>query len=308
MLSLAHAGVRRGTGPQRPTKAAPSPQQPMSTSLVDSATSCLRAPTPLPGCTRHPCRTVLPKSGGNWYPYAGLATLQTAPQWPNCSSTFTASAPSLSSRLPRQWGHQARPALLCLLSTTLHAKGKGCPAPPISYGEQTLEATTFNFAAVLPHMASNPLFASSSTPPKVSPAEYKASSAAPSQGTSLTAAAPNASRAFAWAQRASASAAQAPSAFISVPQLLLGVDQWLPEESISCVDQRQDSTPSSHHAAARSHNADSGGAATQLPRTAGGNSGAPHSIGSNQAAAGPLGNGITGSAHSSQLSQRLRRI
>ncbi len=129
MLSLAHAGVRRGTGPQRPTKAAPSPQQPMSTSLVDSATSCLRAPTPLPGCTRHPCRTVLPKSGGNWYPYAGLATLQTAPQWPNCSSTFTASAPSLSSRLPRQWGHQARPALLCLLSTTLHAKGKGCPAP-----------------------------------------------------------------------------------------------------------------------------------------------------------------------------------
>ena len=178
---------------------------------------------------------------------------------------------------------------------------QGLPCPPISYGEQTLEATTFNFAAVLPHMASNPLFASSSTPPKVSPAECKASSAAPSQGTSLTAAAPKASRAFAWAQRASASAAQAPSAFISVPQLLLGVDQWLPEESISCVDQRQDSTPSSHHAAARSHNADSGGAATQLPRTAGGNSGAPHSIGSNQAAAGPLGNGITGSAHSSQL-------
>ncbi len=39
-----------------------------------------------------------------------------------------------------------------------------------------------------------------------------------------------------------------------------------------------------------------------LPRTAGGNSGAPHSIGSSQAATGRLGNGGTGSAPSSQLS------
>jgi len=185
---------------------------------------------------------------------------------------------------------------------------QGLPCPPISYGEQTLEATTFNFAAVLPHMASNPLFALSSSPSEVSPAEYKASSAVPSQSAPLKAAA-----APSRAQRASATAAQALGAFISVPQLMLGVDQWLPEESISCVDHRQDSTPSSHHAAAGSQQsnggpdgetpaAGTGGAAMHLPRTAGRNSGAAHSIGSSQAAAGPLGNGITGSAHSSQLS------
>ena len=94
---------------------------------------------------------------------------------------------------------------------------------------------------------------------------------------------------------------------------MLGVDQWLPEESISCVDHKQGSTPSSHHAAARSQQsngelddettaAGSGGAAMQLPRTAGGNTGAAHSIGSSQAAAGPSGSGSTGRAHSSQLS------
>ncbi len=188
------------------------------------------------------------------------------------------------------------------------------PFPATSHrGVQVLEATTSNSAAALPHMASNPLFAPSSTPPQASPAEYKASSAAPPQTAPLTAAAPKASRAFARAQRVSANAAQALGAFISVPQLMLGVDQWLPEESISCVDHQQGSTPSSHHAAARSQQsndgldgdtaaAGSGGAAMQLPGTAEGNSGAPHSIGSRQAAAGPLGYGITGSAHSSQLS------
>ena len=191
---------------------------------------------------------------------------------------------------------------------------QGLPFPAMSHrGVQALEVATSDSAAALPHMASNPLFAPSSPPSKVTPAEYKASSAAASQGTSLTAAAPKASRAFARAQRASTSAAQAPGPFISVPQLMLGVDQWLPEESISCVEHRQGSTPSSHHAAARSQQsnagldgdtsaAGSGGAAMHLPRTAGGNTGAPHSLGSSQAAAGPLGNGITGSAHSSQLS------
>jgi len=186
---------------------------------------------------------------------------------------------------------------------------QGLPFPAISQGGvQALEATTSNSAAALPHMASNPLFALSSSPSEVSPAEYKASSAVPSQSAPLKAAA-----APSRAQRASATAAQALGAFISVPQLMLGVDQWLPEESISCVDHRQDSTPSSHHAAAGSQQsnggpdgetpaAGTGGAAMHLPRTAGRNSGAAHSIGSSQAAAGPLGNGITGSAHSSQLS------
>ncbi len=192
---------------------------------------------------------------------------------------------------------------------------QGLPFPATSHrGVQALEVATSNSDAALPHMASNPLFAPSSTPPKVTPAEYKASSAAPSQATSLTAAAPkDASRAFAWAQRASASAAQTPGAFISVPQLMLGVDQWLPEKSISRVGHKQGSNPSNHHAVARSQQstdgldgdtpaAGTGGPAMQLPRTAGGNSGAPHSIGSSQAAAGPLSNDITGSDHSSQLS------
>ncbi len=179
-------------------------------------------------------------------------------------------------------------------------------------GVQALEATTSDSAAALPHMASDPLFAPSSTPSKVSPAKRKVASAAPSRSAPLKgAAAP--SRPVARAQRASATAAQALGAFISVPQLMLGVDQWLPEESISCVDHKQGSTPSTHHAAARSQQSNGGlnagtaaagigGAAMQLPRAAGGNSGAAHSIGSSQAAAVPLGNGITGSAHSSQWS------
>ena len=191
---------------------------------------------------------------------------------------------------------------------------QGLPFSPVSQGGgQALEVTTSNSAAALPHMASNPLFAPSSTPPKVSPAEYKASSAAASQSAPLTAAAPKASRAFAWAQRGLASAAQASGAFISVPQLMLGVDQWLPEDSISCVDHRQDSSPSSHHAAAASQQSNgglhadtavpgTGGAAMYLPRTAGDITGAAHSIGSSQAAAGPLSKDFTGSAHSSQLS------
>ncbi len=175
-----------------------------------------------------------------------------------------------------------------------------------------MEVATSNSAAALPQMASNPLIASSSIPSKVTPAEYKASSAAPSQTTSLTAAAPKASRHVARAHRASATAAQAPGAFIPVPQLMLGVEQWLPEESISCIEHRQGGSPSNHHAAASSQQsnggldgetatAGSGGAAMQLPRRAGGKTGAADSIGTSQAAAdlGPL---ITGSAQDSHLS------
>jgi len=186
---------------------------------------------------------------------------------------------------------------------------QGPPFPAISHGGvQALEATTSNSAAALPHMASNPLFALSSAPSEVSPAERKAASTAPSQSAPLKAAA-----APSRAQRASATAAQALGAFRSVPQLMLGVDQWLPEESISRVDHKQGNTPSSHLAAARSQQsksglagdtaaAGSGGGAMQLPRTAGGNSGAADRIGSSQAAARPSDNGITDSAHSSQLS------
>ena len=206
----------------------------------------------------------------------------------------------------------ASPAVVAQPYSSSHRQG--LPFPPISHGEQALEVATSNSAAALPHMASNPLFTLSSAPSEVSPAERKVASTAASQTASLTAAAAKASRAFAWAQRASATAAQVPGAFISVPQLMLGVDQWLPSESIRCVDHRQGSTPSSHHAAARSHQSTDGldgdtaaagsvTAALQLPRTAGGTRGAAHSTGSSQAAvAGPLGNDLTGSAHSSQLS------
>ncbi len=206
---------------------------------------------------------------------------------------------------------KASPAVSAQRYSSRHRQG--LPFPAMSHGVQALEVATSNSAAALPHMASNPLFAPSSTPSKLTPAEYKASSAAPSQTTLLTAAAPKASRHVARAQRASATAAQAPSAFISVPQLMLGVEQWLPEESISCVEHRQGGSPSSHHAAASSQQshggldgetaaAGSGGAAMQLPRRAGGKTGAAHSIGTSQAAAGPLSNDIRGSAHSSQLS------
>jgi len=171
-----------------------------------------------------------------------------------------------------------------------------------------LEVATSETAAALPQMASNPLFAPGSTLSKVTPTEYKASSAAPSQTTSLTAAAPKASRHVARAHRASATAAQAPGAFIQVPQLMVGVEQWLPEERISCIEHRQGGSPSSHHAVASSQQRNGGldgetaAAAMQLPRRAGGKTGAAHSIGTSQAAAGPLSNDITGSAHSSQLS------
>ena len=187
---------------------------------------------------------------------------------------------------------------------------QGLPFPVINQkGVQALEATTSNYDAALPLMASNPLFALSSSPSEVSPADGKLASTAPSQSAPLTAAAAP-SRSLARAQRASATAAQTLGAFI---QLMLGVEQWLPEKSISCVDHKQGSTPSSHHAAASSQQsngglnagtaaANIGGAAMQLPRTAGGNCGTADSIGSSRAAAGPLGNGNTGSAHTSQWS------
>ena len=190
---------------------------------------------------------------------------------------------------------------------------QGLPFSPISHrGKRALEATTPNSAAAQPHMASNPLFALSSSPSEVSPADGKVASTAPSHSAPLTAAAAP-SRSLARAQRSSASAAQASGAFISVPQLMLGVEQWLPEETISCVDHKQGGSPCIHHAAARRQQsnggldgetaaAGSGGAAMQLPKTAGGSSGATHSIGSSQAACVPLGNGGTDSVHSSQLS------
>ncbi|DBA91182.1 TPA: hypothetical protein ACH3X2_004059 [Trebouxia sp. C0005] len=204
------------------------------------------------------------------------------------------------------------PAVSAQRYTSRHRQG--LPFPPISQGGvQALEIATSDFAAALPHMAANQLFTPSSTPCKGTPAEYKASSAAPSQTTSLTAAAPKSGRSLARAQRASAPAAQSLGAFISVPQLMLGVDQWVPEGNITCVDHKQGSTPSSYHAAAKSQQSNDGldadtaaaaigEAAVHLPRTAGGNSGSSHSIGSSQAAAGLLSNDIIGSARSSQLS------
>ncbi|KAL0030720.1 hypothetical protein WJX77_003621 [Trebouxia sp. C0004] len=197
---------------------------------------------------------------------------------------------------------------------------QGLPFPAMSHrGVQALEVATSHSAAALPHMASNCLFTPSSTPAEVSPADRKVAFAAPSQCAPLTGAA-TPSRPVARAQRASATAAQALSAFIAVPQLTLGVDQWLPEESISCVEHRPGGSLSSHHAAAGSQQssgrvdgdtaaAGRGGAAMHLLTTAGGDSGAAHSIGSSQAAAGPLDNGSTGCGEqASEASMILRAV
>ncbi|DBA70840.1 TPA: hypothetical protein ACH3X2_011613 [Trebouxia sp. C0005] len=52
-------------------------------------------------------------------------------------------------------------------------------------------------------------------------------------------------------QRASAVAEQGLGVAISAPTLMLGVHQWLPEESVRCADHSQ-GTPSNHHAASGS--------------------------------------------------------
>ena len=215
---------------------------------------------------------------------ARLATLQTAPTVAQLQLYLLTICRRPVKQVPmavRSPG-KASPAVSAQRYSSRHRQGK--PFPAMSHKAQALEVATPNSASALPHTASNPLFVLSSTPSQVTPAEYKASSAAPSQTTSLTAAAPRASRHTARAHRASPTAAQAPGAFISVPHLMLGVKQWLPEDSISCIEHRQGS-PSSPHAAASSQQSNGGldgetaaagssGAGMQLARRGTGKSGA----------------------------------
>ncbi|KAL0019008.1 hypothetical protein WJX79_008034 [Trebouxia sp. C0005] len=58
-------------------------------------------------------------------------------------------------------------------------------------------------------------------------------------------------------QRASAVAEQGLGVAISAPTLMLGVHQWLPEESVRCADHSQ-GTPSNHHAASGSQQSHGG--------------------------------------------------
>ena len=333
MLSLAHAGVRRGTCLQRLTKAVPSPQQLMSTGRLCYFMATGTHPpaglqqAPLQDCVAEEWGLLVSLClAGNPADRPTVAQLQLylnsichqpVKQAPKAVGSPSKASPAVSAQRYSSRHRQGLP-----FPPISHRQGlpvppvshrQGLPFPPISHrGVQALEVATSDSAAVVPHMASNPLFAPSSIPSEVTPAEFKASSATPSQTTSLTAAAPKASRHVARPQRASATAAQAPGAFISVPQLVLGVEQWFPEKSISCREHRQGGSSSSHHAAASSQQSNGGfdgetagsGEALLLLRRAGGKTGAAHSIGSSQAAAGlsPVRNDITGSAQDSLLS------
>ena len=355
MLSLAHAGVRRGTCLQRLTKAVPSPQQLMSTGRLCYFMATGTHPpaglqqAPLQDCVAEEWGLLVSLClAGNPADRPTVAQLQLYPnsichqpvkQAPKAVGSPSKASPAVSAQRYSSRHRQGLPFPPISHRQGLpfppisHRQGlpfppishrQGLPVPPVSHrqglpfppishrGVQALEVATSDSAAVVPHMASNPLFAPSSIPSEVTPAEFKASSATPSQTTSLTAAAPKASRHVARPQRASATAAQAPGAFISVPQLVLGVEQWFPEKSISCREHRQGGSSSSHHAAASSQQSNGGfdgetagsGEALLLLRRAGGKTGAAHSIGSSQAAAGlsPVRNDITGSAQDSLLS------
>ncbi len=110
-------------------------------------------------------------------------------------------------------------------------------------GLHASEAAASGSSAVLPRMAANPLFLPSTGPDQTRTAERKAAARATHSPASP--------------QRASAVAEQGLGVTISVPRLMLGVDQWLPEDSIDCIDHSQ-GTPSSHHAAARSQLSNAG--------------------------------------------------
>ena len=96
------------------------------------------------------------------------------------------------------------------------------------------EAAASGSSAVLPRMAANSPFLPSTARAQTRTAERKAAARVAHPPAST--------------QRASAVAEQGLGLTISVPRLMLGVHQWLPEKSIRCVDHTQ----SSHHAASGS--------------------------------------------------------
>ena len=167
-------------------------------------------------------------------------------------------------------------------------------------GLHASEAATSGSSAVLPRMAANLLFLPGTASAQTRTAERKATAARAARATNSVAS----------TQKASADPAQGLGITISVPRLVLGVDQWFPEESIRCVDHSQ-GTPSSYHAAAglllgsqQSHgrlDADmGGGAAAVLQSSSPGqdSSIAPLSIHGAEAASLPMGNAFRDRADS----------
>ncbi|DBB16661.1 TPA: hypothetical protein ACH3X3_014911 [Trebouxia sp. C0006] len=106
------------------------------------------------------------------------------------------------------------------------------------------EAAASGSSAVLPRMAANSLFLPSTATAQTRTAERKAAAARATHFPAST-------------QRASAVAEQGLGVTLLVPRLMLGVHQWLPEDSINCLDHSQD-TPSSHYAAAESQLSNAG--------------------------------------------------
>ena len=143
-------------------------------------------------------------------------------------------------------------------STPMQLQAKSAPAAPAwvpphgrsqelfafalsQKGLHASEAAASGSFAVLPRMTANPLFLPSTGPAQTRTAERKAAAAGATHSPAST-------------QRASAVAEQGLDVTISVPRLMLGVDQWLPEESIRCADH----THSSHHATSGSQQSSAG--------------------------------------------------
>ena len=104
---------------------------------------------------------------------------------------------------------------------------------------------------VLPSMAVNPLYLPSTSPPHTPPADHTAASPARTHHAPVTAAASQAAMAAIRSQKALASAALGFGSARSMPKLMWGADQWLPEETTTLVGHSQGSIPHSHTAAGK---------------------------------------------------------
>lgn len=193
------------------------------------------------------------------------------------------------------------------------SSGSGHTLPPMAVTQEApapIEAAAAESASVLPRMAANPLYCPVSSPSQLCRSDVKLAPAAPAQTLPLAAAAK-----AAWSGVRShmswASAALGVGAPSSLPQLMPGVEQWLPEDSITCDSPRQGSTPCSHVAAARRQPrvavpdattaaAGSARAAVHWNRLAAGSSAAAHSRGDAEAASASVGYGFGDKGNDSQ--------
>ena len=141
----------------------------------------------------------------------------------------------LCQRAPTSIQLPAKSAPAVPIWVSLHGRSQELPAFAVSQeGLYASEAAASGSSAVLPRMAANSPFLPSTARAQTRTAERKAAARVAHPPAST--------------QRASAVAEQGLGLTISVPRLMLGVHQWLPEKSIRCVDHTQ----SSHHAASGS--------------------------------------------------------